>query len=829
MKVSWKWLEEWIDLSGLDVDDVVHRLTMAGLEVDGVDQLGEGHDDIVVARIDTIREHPDADKLVLCDVDDGSGEARQVACGAKNMGEGDLVPLALPGSQPPAVDFEIVAREVRGEMSAGMLCSAEELGLEDETDGLMLLPKTLEVGQPVFEAIGLKDTVIELDLTPNRPDCLSHRGVARELGAIYGRDMKVPVDATESAAWEDDPTSGLAEEAASLQVRDEAGCPRYLFAVMEGVQVGPSPTWLKSRLAALGLRSVNNIVDVTNFILMDVGQPLHAFDLDKLAGPSIVVRRADEGEELVGIDHETYELGADDLVIADAERPVAVAGVMGGEDTEVGEATSRILIECAYFDPTMVRKSSKRLGLHTDSSHRFERGVDPAALEFALQRAVRLMRRAQEHLTDTPASVRSGMAAAHVEGAAARHTVALPERLCGRILGVEIPNGDIEAHLESLGIELEHTDAGWTATIPTYRPDVTRPIDLVEEVARLHGYDTVEPKLPASPMGQRHSRREDASQDPTIVTRHERRRVEDIRTELRTYGLQEVINYGFMSDDDLDMLQLDEGDERRDAVELANPLVASDRYMQTTLIPGLLENVQTNLAQRISDVAIFEFGRRYFQDTERETLAILLTGRFVQHWSESREWDFYDLKGIVEGLAKPFDTTGFRWSVPEPNEPYLHPGVQATWSSDEHVLATIGRIHPEVASNLEIEAPVFVAEVQLDELLGLVEHAGRYEKLSRFPAIKRDFAVVYDRERPYRDLEEAVLELSSADGPFGELVESHELFDVYEGAQLPDGKRSLALALVYRSDERTLTDEDVQAADKALIAHLEDRVDAELR
>ncbi|MGM0556226.1 MAG: phenylalanine--tRNA ligase subunit beta [Myxococcota bacterium] len=829
MKVSWKWLEEWIDLSGLDVDDVVHRLTMAGLEVDGVDHLGEGHDDIVVARIDAIREHPDADKLVLCDVDDGSGELRQVACGAKNMDEGDLVPLALPGSKPPAVDFEIVAREVRGEMSSGMLCSGEELGLEDESDGLMILPETLEIGQPVFEALGLKDTVIELDLTPNRPDCLSHRGVARELGAIYGRDLKVAVDATESAAWEDDPTVELADEAASLEVLDEEGCPRYLFAVMEDVQVGPSPAWLKSRLAALGLRSVNNIVDVTNFILMDVGQPLHAFDLDELAGPAIRVRRAEQGEELVGIDHETYKLSADELVIADAERPVAVAGVMGGEETEVGDETTRILIECAYFDPTTVRKSSKRLGLHTDSSHRFERGVDPAALEFALQRAVRLIQRAQEHLSDTPASVRSGIAAAHVEGAATRETVELPEHICARILGVEIPNEDIEAHLESLGIELERTDDGWTATIPTYRPDLTRPIDLVEEVARLHGYDTVEPKLPDAPMGQRHSRRADATQDPTIVTRHERGRVEDIRTELRTYGLQEVINYGFMSDDDLDTLQLDEDDDRRDAVELANPLVASDRYMQTTLIPGLLENVQTNLAQRISDVAIFELGRRYFPDTERDTLAILLTGRFVQHWSDSRDWDFFDLKGLVEGLAKPFDTAGFTWSVPEPNEPYLHPGVQATWTSESGTLATIGRLHPEVASNLEIDAPVFVAEVHLDELLSLTEHDASYEKLSRYPAIKRDFAVVYDQDRPYRDLDAAVLELASSEGAFATLLESYELFDVYEGKQLPEGKRSLALSLVYRSDERTLTDEDVQEADQALITHLEDRVDAELR
>lgn len=827
MKVSWNWLEEWVDLDGLDTDEVVHRLTMAGLEVDGVERIGEGADDIVVARIDQIREHPNADKLVLCDVDYGADEFTQVVCGAKNMGEGDFVPLALPGSSPPGVDFEIVSRKVRGEMSSGMLCSADELDLEEESDGLLILPKTLEVGRPVFEALRLKDTVIEIDLTPNRPDCLGHMGVARELAALYGRELKAPEGVDGDAPWtaSDAPA---ATEAAGLSVEDADGCPRYLFAVMEDVKVGPSPAWLKARLAAVGLRSVNNIVDVTNYVLMELNQPLHAFDLDELRGPEIRVRRAEAGEKMVGIDHDEYELDTADLVIADSERPVAIAGVMGGEETEVGDETSRILIECAYFDPTTVRKSAKRHALHTDSSHRFERGIDPAGLPRALARAVRLMVKAQEHLGAEP-KVRAGIAEASAVGVTEPATTMLQKGLSERVLGANLTEDAVADHLAAIGVMLAEEGDAWQCTIPTYRPDLTRPIDLVEEVARLHGYDNIPEKLPRSSMGYTHIERADAEERATIVSRHDREVRNRIRTQLLSFGLYEVVNYGFMSPDDLDVLRIAEGDRRRETVDLANPLIASDSHMQTTLVPGLLDNLQTNLAQRTHDVALFEFGRRYFPDVERPTLALLLSGRKEEHWSGDGEWDFYDLKGIVEAISRPFATEALDWSVPGDEEPYLHPGVQAEWANGDSLVARAGRLHPAVAADLEVEQDVLVAEIYLDALFGLGRREVSYTPLSRYPAVTHDFALVYDTDAQYADLEAAIERLAAENDEFGQIFESVELFDVYSGEQVAEGKRSLALSVVYRSSEKTLTDEDVERADTLLVDWLETKVGATLR
>ncbi len=827
MKVSWQWLQDWVDLDGLDVDDVVYRLTMAGLEVDGVERIGEGADDIVVARIDQIREHPNADKLVLCDVSYGDANITQVVCGAKNMGEGDFVPLALPGSTPPGCDFEIVARKVRGEMSSGMLCSAAELDLEEDSAGLLILPRTLELGRPVFAAMDLKDVVIEIDLTPNRPDCLGHLGVARDLAALYGREMRAPEGWDAPAPWES-VEAPAATDAAGLVVEDADGCPRYLFAVMEGVKVGPSPAWLKARLAAVGLRSVNNIVDVTNYVLMDLNQPLHSFDLDKLRGPEIRVRRAQAGETMVGIDHNDYELDPADLVIADSERPVAVAGVMGGEATEVGEGTSRILLECAYFDPTTVRKSAKRHNLHTDSSHRFERGIDPAGLPRALARAVRLMVRAQQHLDAQP-TVRLGVAEAKASGVDEPASTTLAKGRPSRVLGVAFSEEDVAAHLRAIGVELDDQGDEWACTIPTFRPDLTRPIDLVEEVARLHGYDAIPETLPRSPMGYTHRVREDASEPETILSRADRDTLNAMRTQLLSFGVFEVVNYGFMSPGDLQALRIPEDNRRRNTVLLANPLVASDCFMQTTLVPGLLDNLTTNLAHRIDDVAVFEFGRRYFADGERATLGLLLSGRKQHHWSGDAAWDYYDLTGVIEAISSPFATDALTWRVSEPAEPYLHPGVQAEWSDGDNVVARAGRLHPAVAADLEIDAEVFVAEVYMDTLFELGRGESTFAPIGRFPAVNRDFALTYARDAQYAALEDAIDRLVASDEQFAAIFESYDLFDVYAGEQVAADKRSLALSVVYRSPEKTLTDQDIEHADQRLISWLDDEVGATLR
>lgn len=829
MKISWKWLQQWADLSELSVDDVSHRLTMAGLEVDGVEHLGEGCDDIVVARIDRISEHPDADKLVICDLTIGDDKTSNVVCGAKNMVEGDFVALAQPGSSPPGVDFDIVSRKVRGVLSHGMLCSGSELGLEDDTDGILILERTHELGMPAFEAMGLKDTVIEVDLTPNRPDCLGHLGVARELSALYARALKTPADWQETPVWETS-DAPKASDAAPLIVEDAEGCPRYLFAVIEDVKVGPSPAWLRSRLTAIGLRSINNIVDITNYILMELNQPLHVFDLDKLQGPEIRVRRATAGETIVGIDHNEYKLDPSDLVIADAERPVAIAGVMGGADTEVDETTTRVLIECAYFEPTTVRKSARRHSLHTDSSHRFERGIDPAGLPAALARAVRLMLRTQETLDSNP-TVRTGIVEHCVDAITKKTQVTLPKTMPSRILGIDPSEDTIVGYLEALGVEMAaQGEAAWLCTVPTYRPDIERPIDLVEEVARMYGYDEIPSTLPRSSMGYTHRvRPEDTRHPETIISRNYRRILATIRTQLLSFGLYEVVNYGFMSAQELDLLRIAPGDRRRDTARLANPLVADDAFMQTTMLPGLLKNLTLNRARRRKNVAIFETGRRYFKDTERPTLAMLLSGQKEHHWSGNTAWDFFDLKGIVEAICRPFATEGLEWQVPADAQPYLHPGVQAEWVLDGKIIASLGRLHPMVASDLDVDAEVFVAELYLDELFALKPVERRFSAPPRFPAVTRDFALTYGLETPYADLERAITRLASQDPEFGAIFESFELFDVYAGEQVAEGMRSLALSVVYRAADKTLTDNLVERADKRLIEWLETQVQATLR
>ncbi len=823
MKTSWNWLGEWIGLDGLDPEAIAEQLTMAGLEVEGVEFLGRGHDDIVVARIDAIEEHPKADRLVICHVDAGEGELRQIVCGATNMSAGDRVPAALPGSQPPTFDFVIGERKMRGALSQGMLCAAEELGIDDGVDGLMILPESFEVGTPVFEALGLKDVVFEIGLTPNRPDCLSHYGVAREIAALTGRALRPRPEHTDEPLWAKGDTH--AKDVCTLTIEDAQGCPRYAFSILDGVTVGPSPQWLISRLASIGVRSINNIVDITNYVLFDVGQPLHAFDLDKLHGPSIVVRRAREGESFMGINHKEYELAPQDLVIADAERAVALAGVMGGEETEVTEATSRILLECAYFDPTTVRKSSKRHVLHTDSSHRFERGIDPGAIARNLQRATAML---AEVAGDVAVAQGIGFAE---EAPPEAHTIELPTKLPNRVLGTSLETERIVEVLASIGLKVEQDEDVLTVHVPTWRPDLERPIDLVEEVARLIGYDNIGESLPARTMGGEHEMRTSDEAHPRTLLSHEyRAEVRRVRAAMLDHGFYEAVNYSFMGTEQLDHLGLTEDHPLRDARPVDNPLTSDQEFMRTSLLPGLLRNVETNIAQRHTDVALFEVGRRYLADgAEPLTLGMAVVGEKSSHWSRREEWDFYDLKGIVEALGEHRALEGARWRVPSATESYLHPGVQAEWlDGDDERLALVGRIHPKIEQDHDVPG-AFVAEVDLARLLGYEARTQHFEPLPKYPAIVRDYAFSMDTGTPFDALLAQIHGLADEDASFGELLQSVEVFDVYEGEHVAEGKRSVALKVTYRAEDRTLTDDEVAEASQALVSRLEDHTGVQQR
>lgn len=823
MRISVNQLARWIGPGAVgDVEELAHRLTMVGLEVEEVVHVGRGHDDIVVGRIVAIEDHPSADRLVVCRVDVGDGSIRQIVCGATNMSEGDLVPVALPGSRPPALDFEIGSRKVAGVMSDGMLCAEEELGLAAESDGLWILPGELELGVPVFEATGTSDAHLEIGLTPNRPDCLSHLGVAREVAAIRGERLDES-SLDRAPAWESG--SGDVADVASLEVKDSEGCPRYVAAVLEDVKVRPSPDWLRKMVVAMGMRSINNVVDVTNVVLADIGQPLHAFDLDRLAEQAIVVRRARAGEKLEAIDHKTYELTADDLVIADSEKPVAIAGVMGGVDTEVTEQTTRILLECAYFQPTTVRKTSKRLGIHSESSHRFERGIDPAATLRNAAYAVELLLRTQ----DDDVTVRRGVLEHHPDPVDPRR-ISLPRGLVKRILGIEIAGDDIVELLGSIRIEATQEGDRLEVVAPTFRPDLERPIDIVEEIARLHGYEAFEARLPRAPMGAAHRLREQTEHPATIVSRAAGRKLWDTRTRLLAAGFHETVTYSFMSEADLELLGLPEGDSRRRALRVANPLTQDQEFMRTTIVPAHLRALADNVAQRNVDMALFEIVRRFdARGDAGRTLSILATGVIAPHFESTRRWDLFDLKGLLESLLG--DQSASHWVRPSAPEPYLHPGVQATWCVGDQVLGTVGQLHPLVLHRLdvELEAPVWIAEIDFEELVNHARKAPTFEAYPRFPAVRRDFALLYDREADWAALEQSVSELARSEHAFGAIYESMRLFDVYQGEQVPEGKRSVAIEVVYRSSERTLTDAEVAAADEVLLTTIARQTGATLR
>jgi phenylalanyl-tRNA synthetase beta chain len=646
--------------------------------------------------------------------------------------------------------------------------------------------------------------------------------VARDIAVLYGLELADGPGESGAEALANGEKN--VSEVASLEIVDAVGCPRYALAVVEGVNVGPSPDWLAAHLTAIGVRPVNNVVDVTNFVLQDVGQPLHAFDLDKL-GSSVVVRSANDGETIVGIDHKEYELTEADLVIANAEGPVAIAGVMGGEATEVTDETTRVLIECAYFDPTRVRKGSKRHGLHTESSHRFERGIDPNGIVRHLEMAVELLLLTQDGLDAEP-RVRKGTIEEYptlIEPTVIEYATGL----YGRIMGDDVDASRAQAILEGLGLDVAAEGETWRVTVPTYRPDLERPIDLVEEIGRVIGFDVVEPKLPRAPMGEAHGVRDDARHGETIVGRELLRERVDRRALLTSQGLREVVNYSFMSAAELDRLDVPAGDPLRDVVEVANPLTKDQAFMRTTLLPSLLRVLEHNVQRRRPDVAIFEFGRTFHQDGERERLGVLLTGPRRKHFSEAHDWDFFDMKGLLEGLLLGRDIEG-SWAKPDDLTAHLHPGIQAEWTLGNHVVGRAGYLHPNVVADLELDAPVVVAEIDLGALDEAGVRVSKYVAQGRYPASSRDFAFLVDTQTSWGQISEAI-EAFAEHSEDGDLLRSVEVFDLYEGDQVPDGKRSLAITVVYRSDDRTLTDEEIARLDEGVVAHLADAVGAHLR
>jgi phenylalanyl-tRNA synthetase beta chain len=806
MKISLNWLKSYVPIQ-MDVDGLADALTMTGLEVEASYDRYDYLKTVVVGRVVSISAHPDSAKLQCCVVDSGNARV-PVVCGAPNVHVNCLAALALPGTQLP--DGTVIqACTIRGADSAGMLCSEGELGLGPDRSGIMILQEdalaSAAVGQPLALALGLSDRVLEIGLTPNRSDCLSMIGIAREVAAIQKTALSYPEIRLPEG-------KGDIRQMASVSILAPEHCPRYAARILTGATVGPSPHWLCDRLISVGIRPINNVVDITNFVMMETGQPLHAFDFDRLAGHRIVVRTAVSGELFTTLDHKSRALTADMLIICDGEKPVAIAGVMGGHNSEIEPSTQSILIESACFDPTSIRKTSKYFGLNTDASHRFERGVDPEGTVFALDRAAALM-----------ADICGGALVAGIidERPVVREQkpIVLSAKDANRLLGTEIESAVMDGMLESIGFTVEPLDPDQRKVLPpSYRVDVSRPVDLVEEIARLSGYDRIPTTFPVISEG---STRSFPSQNPR----------EKILQLMTGFGFSETITYSFVHPQSCTYLRLESGDPRTRALSVLNPLSEDQGIMRTSLVPGILETAYRNISQQSRNLKLFEIGNVFFsngQDVlpdEVEMLSGLWTGaRQEASWhAPDTGCDFFDLKGVVEALLAALHIQDIRFSRDAALScPYLKPGHSAGIQCGRQAVGYIGQVHPETLGYFNIKQPVYVFEIDIRKLFASVPNVHQAAAIPRFPAVARDMTLILSKSLESGSIIEMVQEMRNP------LVERVMLFDVFEGGHLPLDKKSLSFRLIYRSADGTLEDEAVNTLHKSISDKLIQEFDAAL-
>lgn len=790
MQFNVDWLKQWVAID-LTPAELAERLTAAGLEVDDLRVVAADFTDVVVAEIEACGSHPDADKLSVCTVNDGSGERLQIVCGAPNARAGLRVPLARVGARV-GPDFQIKRAKLRGVESCGMLCSPRELGLSDDHSGLLELPADAPVGANLRDYLELDDAIIEVDLTPNRGDCLSIRGLARDVAASCR---------AEYTGREIAPVPAAIEEGFPIRLDSPEDCPRYVGRVIRGIDpAAPTPLWMAETLRRCGLRSIGPVVDVTNYVLLELGQPMHAFDLDKLRD-EIVVRRGRAGEKLRLLDESEVDLDEDVLAICDGHGPVAIAGVMGGLDSGVGDATTSILFESAWFRPATIMGKARAYGMQTDAAHRFERGVDPAGQEAAVERATALL-----------IEIAGGQAGPVLVTEAREHVpqnrpVILRHARLEAVLGFGIPQPDVEDILARLGMAVERGDGHWLVTAPSSRFDIEIEEDLIEEVARIHGYDAI-PEAPVS-----------GELAVGSVSGH-RVATERLRQELCAAGYQEAVNYSFI---DRRLLAAVHQNDR--VLPLANPLSADLDVMRTTLLPGLLSALGHNLRRQHGRVRLFETGKVFLQEAELseiERVAAVATGEALpEQWGvPARPLDFFDVKGDVERLL------ALRGADPAPvfepaTLPWLHPGAAAVIKLQDRAVGWCGAVHPAVLKGLDIRKAVFGFELDLEP--ALQREIPFAKEISRFPSIRRDLALLLPNDVSYAQVRRSS---AAAAGP---LLEKVVVFDVYQGGNLKEGYKSVAIGLIFNDVSSTLRDEDVDPLIEAVVSELGQRLGAQLR
>ncbi|MFA5399108.1 MAG: phenylalanine--tRNA ligase subunit beta [Dehalococcoidia bacterium] len=799
MKVPLKWLKDYVDID-IPVDELARKLTLAGLEVSDIQVIGGSWDKVLVGRIMTVEPHPNADRLRLTTVDLGSRQIT-VVCGAPNLVVDDKIAFALVGAS--LIDGhtgkveELKPAKIRGVVSEGMICAEKELGISDNYEGILVLPQDYEIGRPLADYLG--ETILDIDITPNRADCLSVMGIAREVAAITGHPFRMP-----DLTYEEG--SKGAESYASVQIKDPDLCPRYCAGIIDGITIKSSPQWMQDRLAACGARPINNIVDVTNYVMLEFGQPLHAFDYREIRGQKIIVRRAADGEIMYTLDEVERKLSSDILLIADAERAVAVAGIMGGLSSEVRDSTTTILLESANFSQAAIHRGSQQLKLGSEASARFEKGLNPELALMAVRRAAQLM-----------AQLGGGKVARGIidvyPGKQERKPIPVSEAEVKRILGMDVNADNIKKCLKSLGLNCKKGGKGTVLVdVPWWRNDINIPVDLIEEVARATGYENIPESMLSSPLPTGES-------VPAVAFR---RKLQDIMVGC---GFQEIITYPLTSLEVLAKLSAASIVQSPEPLKMANSMSRELEYLRTSLRAGILNALARNQRNRENNIRLFEIARVFLPRSkdlpvENEILCGLIDSlvpdTYWQHKSDPV--DFYFVKGIVETVLT---RLGIEAEYPTGNDATLNPAKCADVMAGSVKIGVIGEVHPAVLRQFDITDPAFLFELDVDRLLKLASRPLIYKAVSKYPGITRDIAVLLDAGIGYQKIADIVQSFK--------LVSDMQLFDLYVGEQVPDGKKSIAFRVIYQAADRTLKDEEVDKVQQRILERLSEELGASLR
>ena len=795
MKVSMKWLKQYADIP-VTPAEYEDRMVMTGTGVEGTEELGKDLENVVVGRVLTCRDHENSDHLHVCTVDVGEGEPLQIVCGAPNVKEGILVPVAKIGAKLPG-GIVIKKGKLRGVESQGMLCSGPEIGVPVElypsvgTAGLLIFNEDYPLGADVKPIFGLDDTVIDFEILANRPDCLCVWGVARETAAAMGTELKLPEIKVREAG-------GDIRDYAKVDVMETQLCPRYAAKVIKNVRIGESPLWLRQYLFAAGMRSINNIVDITNFIMLETGHPMHAFDLDKVRGRHIIVRKADKGEKLTTLDGKEYALSGNELMICDEEGPTGLAGIMGGEESEITENTKAVLFECASFDRACVRVTARSLGIRTESSGRFERGVSPATVMDALLRACQMV-------NDLDAGdVVSGVIDLY-PNPIQPVTLNVSCARMARRAGVEIAPEEMEQILHKLLFTVERQGDGMTVTAPLFRQDVDQEADICEEVLRYAGYD----RIPVTHL---------RGETPMGGMNDMGRREAEIRAQLTGMGFYETMTFSFISRKSIEQLGLKESDPRNTPVLIRNPLGEDTACMRTTILPGLIKTLASNIKNGNENGRVYELGTIYdgMNKTE-EGLPVETPELAIGMWGDA---DFYALRGVVEALCR---QAGIAYKIAPCDEPYLHPGRRAALTVDGQTLAAVGEMHPDAAARCDLTGRIYLATVNLPLFFEKTLPMGEVKPIARFPAVNRDLALVMTEETQVGPLMDAI---RAGCGP---MLEDIRMFDVFRGLQIGPGNKSVAFSLTFRAADHTLGEEEITRLTEKALKIAKDQFGALLR